>query len=816
MRSDEQAQLQIYFETKKEYDAHREESRIVLQNLLRRIHAFLQRFQRYIYGWAECYAKQVNAGKNVDEDIYTTTAAAESILREFGLTMDQAHLMAGEMGGSGANTSNRGPVVPNLSFYETGFRLFEFADDDYHRTQTYLQYLQMQKTPEKILLYLCNHAKVVGLSATAALPTVLGNYDLNYLKEQLQEHYHELSNATKDKIRRELETLWMPYQKQQIRVDLQIVNHGREHWLLEERLTEIFVRQENVRKYSQRMALCVSDYEWKRYCNIFTAMKAFWVHPEIHSFLCLNQILPAPGKSAMDQTLLEEVLEDLRLEYAPQNTGKIEVLSSGEQFDASKNALLAALQRGEKRFILSSYQTLGAGQNLQYSVDDPGQYVWLNAEFNENDSRFWKKDMDALYLGDVTHVTVNLNEKSGLSEKDLIQFCFQVECLYQNDEISYQTLHALLKDGIRRFSGKQYWENSKAQSMLRQCASIQRQITRDAIQAVGRMGRTFLKRPVVYLFATEKTLSDLDPDCLENRVLSPEMQSLRQARMELRQKAGQVDTLLNEAERRATRGKSYIMRMLNTAWTNESMMLWKALRQTVLCHPRAGAEIWQQDPVVQTYYIQLGEEKRGYLFAQKGDFSEVLLSLDEDKALFAERLKEDGAFPSQVSEEDARLELILAYPGMRDHFVKNGWATEFGNGPYILSPVLFQNIYKGALGEVAGSFILQQELGLSLQEIEDLARFEAFDFVLNDTIYFDFKHWKAKTQMEEATMRNKLLTKLDAVNGKRAFIINLFSDGAGEPTCTSDGCLVEVPGLLLPNGGVNREALAYIRRFFCD
>ena len=545
-------------------------------------------------------------------------------------------------------------------------------------------------------------------------------------------------------------------------------------------------------------------------------MKAFWVHPEIHSFLCLNQILPAPGKSAMNQTLLEEVLEDLRLEYAPQDTGEIEVLSSGEQFDASKNALLSALQKGEKRFILSSYQTLGAGQNLQYSVDDPGQYIRLNAEFNENDSRFWKKDMDALYLGDVTHVTVNLNEKSGLSEKALIQFCFQVECLYQNDEISYQTLHALLKDGIRRFSGKQYWENFKAQSMLYQCASIRRQITRDVIQAVGRMGRTFLKRPVVYLFVTEKTLSDLDLGCLENRVLSPEMQVLRQARMELRRKAEQVDTLQNEAERRATRGKSYIMRMLNTAWTNESMVLWKALRQTVLCHPRAGVEIWQRDPVVQTYYIQLGEEKRGYLFAQKGDFSEVLLSLDGDKALFAERLKEDGVFPSQVSEEDARLALILAYPGMRDRFVKNGWATEFGNGPYILSPVLFQNIYKGALGEVAGSFILHQELGLSLQEIEDPARFEAFDFVLNDDIYFDFKHWKTKTQMEEVAMRNKILAKLDAVNGKRAFIINLFSDRAAEPTCTSDRRLVEVPGLLLPDGGVNRDTLAYIRRFFCD
>ena len=53
-------------------------------------------------------------------------------------------------------------------------------------------------------------------------------------------------------------------------------------------------------------------------------------------------------------------------------------------------------------------------------------------------------------------------------------------------------------------------------------------------------------------------------------------------------------------------------------------------------------------------------------------------------------------------------------------------------------PCSVQNIYKGALGEVAGKFILEKELGLILQEIEDPEKFESFDFVTDGDVFFDF------------------------------------------------------------------------------
>lgn len=807
-----EAQVQIHFEEKDEYYAHQDEPRIILQNLLRRIHVFLLRFQRYVYGWAESYAKLVNVGRQQTEDLYTISAATESIFRQFDLTSEQTRLMSEELTDSKRGRSLQDVISPNLSFYETGFRLFEFIDDDHHRAQTYLQYLQMRNTPENVLLYLCCQAKVVGLSATAALPTVLGNYDLKYIKDQLKEHYHELSDETKVSIQSGLETLWKPYKEGRIQVNLQVVDRGKDHLLLSERLEDIFSQNALAQKYAHRLAaLGAEEYVQKRYCNILTAMKAFWTHTDIRAFLCLNQVLPIPGKRAMDENLLRDALEDLRKVYAPQAVGKMVTLRSGEQFEESKDRLLQDLQTGAKRFVLSNYQTLGAGQNLQYVIQDRSNLVTLNAEYDEKDPRFQKKDFDALYLGDITHTVVNLNEDGSLGAQELMKFCFQVECLYENDEISYRTLNRLLKDGIGRFSGR-HPLNASAQSILRQSDSVHGQITRDVIQAVGRMGRTFLKNPSVYLFTTEKTLYDLDLSCLNGRILSPEMETLRKARTDLGNKETSIDHAHNEAERKATRGNAYILRMLNVDWTEETMALWKALRQTVLQYPRAGLDVLNSNSIIRTYYIPLAQDRHCYFYAQKGDFSEVILSSDQDKMQFAASLPEELS-PSTVSEEEARLAQILSYPGLKEHFVNHGWATEFGTDPYIMSPVLFQNIYKGALGEVAGKFILEKELGLKLQDIEDPENFESFDFVADGNVFFDFKHWKWNMQVEESPMRAKVLKKLDAVGGKRAFIVNLFSDGVSSSSCSNDGRLIEVPGILLPTGQVDQSALNYIGGF---
>ena len=811
VHNEDQAQVQVYFDTPEEYQRHKDEPRLVLQTILRRIHVFLLRFQRYVYGWADAYARQVNAGKRPEEDLYPVAAAAESIFREYGLSPEQVRLMTVELKKEAGTPHTL--TAPDLSFYENGFRLFEFIDDDRHRTQTHLHYLQLQNTPEKVLLYLCRRAKVVGLSATGGLPTVLGNYDLRYLREQLGSRFRSLSVDTQEKIRREMERLWEPYRDGRIRVDLTVLDRQDLPW--QQRLKEIFGAGPDARLYEQQFTIMgLPEYQCQRYCNLFSAMKAFWQHSEIRAFLCLNQLLPAPGKRDLDETLLCKALETLRVLFAPEEQGKLVVLRSGERFEQAKNQLLQSLAEGERRIIFSSYQTLGAGQNLQYPVKGRTGLICLNEEADPADSRMNHKDVDALYLGDITHVTVNLQDAAHWQGSDLMRYCFQMECLYQNDEISRQTMQSLLKNAIGHFSGKREI-HAAAQAQLKGCPSFSGRITRDVVQAVGRMGRTFLKRPVIYLFTTTQVLQNLDVDYLDGTLVAPETEALVRVGRTLQAASHSADRNHLEAERIATCGNAYLMRMLSASWTAESMALWKQLRQTVLRHPRADEVLRKSDSVIHSFYLPLSSTCSSYFYAQKGDFSEVRLAFGADKAAFAAVLRKEhfSVAPSEVSAEEARLPILLRYPGLRAYFEEQGWATDFGDGPYMMSPVHFQNIYKGALGEVAGAYILQRELGLELQEIEDPASFELFDFAGPDGLWFDFKHWKSGTRQDEGTVRRKTLDKLASVAGRRAFLINLIAEPVFQPSCTRDERLVEIPGLLLPDGTANRQAMQYLGRY---
>lgn len=111
-----------------------------------------------------------------------------------------------------------------------------------------------------------------------------------------------------------------------------------------------------------------------------------------------------------------------------------------------------------------------------------------------------------------------------------------------------------------------------------------------------------------------------------------------------------------------------------------------------------------------------------------GDFSDVIIDYGDDKISFVKSKRCDGRNVSEVSPYEARLNKIMMYPEMKVYFNQNGWVTSFDAKEYILSPVLCQNIYKGALGEAVGTYLFQKELGIKLGEINEPDYFEFFDY----------------------------------------------------------------------------------------
>ena len=149
---------------------------------------------------------------------------------------------------------------------------------------------------------------------------------------------------------------------------------------------------------------------------------------------------------------------------------------------------------------------------------------------------------------------------------------------------------------------------------------------------------------------------------------------------------------------------------------------------------------------------------------------------------------------------------------MKEYFKKNGYALEFNINEYLMSPVLFHNIYKGALGEVAGKFILQQELGIELQPITEPEYFEYFDFRLLDDVYVDFKNWKFSYVQDKDEIRKDILRKMEVIGAKRVYIINIIANREYKPGSSIDQRLIEIPMLIKDDGTVNYECLHMIRR----
>lgn len=808
-------QVKIYFENKNDYDKNRSSNDIIVYGLVRGINSFLQKLKIFIFNWANKYSLSINRMRENDDDEFTVENAMRTIYRELDLSTSQIQLLMENL--CIDKKENKKKLIADFSFYNVGFKYFEFVDNDDHLSQTIFNYVQIQDTPEKILLYLSKKSKVIGMSATATLDSVVGNYDINYLKKELNGNFFLVSDDVYEKIKEKLNVIWEPYHRGDVKVEVKILDYNRDNLLLGERLIEILGDRDYVNKYYNKISVLVGEnsYVWKRYCNIMLAFKEFIQHDDIMSFFCLNMVLPESGKNNFDLDLLKELFDDIikinNCNSLLSAQESLYILKS-HNFDEEKEEVLEKLSNGEKIFIMSSYKTIGAGQNLQYKIPQGGKFVQIYKPENNADSRVKFKDMDAIFLGDITNLAVNTYNCEKFEKSNMLKYFFQIEYLYQNDEINYSTLNELIKLGFKTYAKSNDCYQT-ASNKIKEAKSIRKQVTRDVVQAVGRMGRTYVKNSTIYLYTVEKLMDKFDADCLKGKLLSPEMQKLVEVKNNFGYKyTDEEETILNKAERVSSSGKNFIMRMLSRNWNDESMQIWKELRNIVLKYPTAGENEYTSNEIISKLYITSGSESKSYLFAQKGDFSDVIIDFYNDKLVFQNSKRCKDRNVSEVSEEDSRLKQILIYKGMKKFFLSNGWTINFKSDKYILSPILFQNIYKGALGEVAGKFILRQELGLDLNEIETADKFEFFDFEISAGVYIDFKHWKQNyRENDRIDKKAEIMRKLEEIEGKRVYIINILADEGFADHKQNDGRIIEIPCLLNSNGTVNINALNLLK-----
>lgn len=683
------------------------------------------------------------------------------------------------------------------SVYNRGFRYYDFIDDPNHSMRSEIQLFDFQDSPERILLHLSEKAQIIGISATATLETVVGNYDLEYLQRMLQDKYYVMPEADRCRLQESFQTFVANYDK--VNIHVEPVSYNADDRV---ELSEIFNGNEAlIKKYAEKLSISFERVEYAKnnFIRVVKVMKAFILNDSVKSFLCLNNKLPQENKGLFDIKLLEEFADAIIKLYGIKGLKGKDLLYSinSEDYDAKRAEFIQRLSKGEKLFVISSYNTVGAGQNLQYKAPGNATIVAVN-DYDRGDM---EKDFDCIYLEKPTNLLVNVDSKKGIEAEDLIRFVYQMEFLMERGEVSRKDGIAVIKDAFICFSGGYTFSGKKGEPY--KTDSVNNFAIRTLIQAVGRICRTGLKNPDIYIYVDNTILTDYDLSVVEQRMLNPEFAELVKVGKTYYNGQANENSDIAVMENRAGTLALKAMQIINELkrnWTEDSIDYWKALRELCLMRPTLSRKNVEQNSQYQLVYMCAPGEITAYSYEQEGDYNKNI------------NIKFDGSLPRKMSEDEVHLKEIMQIPGVKALFEKHGYATSFVPSEFILTPPMFNNIYKGALGEVVGKYILEQYAGVTLQEMPP-EFFELFDYTLGNGVYVDFKLWKETMLISAEEEKKNVLEKLDKCGGKRAVIINIMLDHNMQITSSDNGRIIEIPYLYrLDRKEIGTEIIAKINR----
>ena len=694
----------------------------------------------------------------------------------------------------------------DIRFCNKGWNYYEFLDEDRHDLKTDIFRYSFEETPEKIMKKMCLSAKVVGLSATASLESVTANYDLNYLKWRLHNGYRQLTENDRERLHQQFKNSVSGYKEDMIQVD--VTEHiTDDDYINSNQWRKIFSNEEVAELIHGELESMLPPrldskgkrtdvYQKRRYLRVAWVYKQFVQQPEFYSLLCMLTTLPKEDSNTLKWSFLQRIFKSITEDVKETYDKDIAVILDSADFDNKKDDILGALAKGQRRFVVSSYQTIGAGQNLQYDIPEllKGKLVHTN-NFIERE----QKDFDAIYLDKPTNVMVNMILPD-VQLDEMARYIYQCEYLCDNYEISPADKDNNIRAAFDKLRGK-----SKFFSPILNTKSARIAATRCLIQAVGRICRTNMKSQHIYIFAHDEIA-----DVIYYQIIDDESKDLNWEFRKLVEKLS-VDRLslmseeidaAKKAEDISYKANRQILKMLNFKyWNKESIEQWQRLRDYVLQHPTLAQEDLENCPW-KFFYIELPTEDNKVYYKTENDFFKTEVSFSAQSGFATE------------SAESVNLHNLMKLPGLKSYFEQNKYATDWVKRKFIMSPPLFNNIYKGALGEFVGKVFFSQIMNV---ELEDLVPeyYEFFDFkVKGKPVFVDFKHWKESTQFNADEYIEKITDKKDECGAETIIVANtqIVSQSNYQPSVTQ--MIVEIPCLYsLVNGELtpNEQAVSYIK-----
>ena len=809
---------------------------IAIQDLLRKVDAFMKRFSYFIWRWANAYMIKENSKRmerkakdGIDLDMMTVDNAAYSIIDKFLSDRQEKRIIFSYYSKMNMQAMRDGQRLP-YSYFANGFTMFELEDNDANNDDTMMSMVKIKDTPESIMAFIAENALVFAISATAAIPSATGNYCRDYLKDVLKDKFHSLPEedaGLTDYIRKELETRNEPYRNE---ISIEVSDVPEDEELIKERLINCFADKESAKLCLNKIEFETSElgeekcsYYANKYMRLAYVVRLFANQKDQQTLLYLGKALPKDSDgSTLKKNVLDYIIEMANIDAGLKGLNMIQpAILTSSNFDETKEQICERLKNGEKLIIFSSYQTVGAGQNLQYPVNESyrDNVVTLPHSYNYEKE---ERDIDSIYLDDITYLTENINDIKHFDIKRNMYHLMQVMECFGNYEISVEAKRELVKAGFNSLQNIL----PKCNVSLNDAQSIKFHVTRDVIQAVGRMGRTCLRNKHISIYIYEKVLRQLDYNTLMAEFNSEEVKAIGK-KLKTKEVTACIDNQLQLAMLRANTisiqvsGKilSTVKRSFKGEWSDNDMRLWKELRELVLKHPTANEEDLADDDL-RAYYINGLQPLSKYLFSvNNNSYRNIhVWFADEDSFRKSKQIIKDEngrLVVHKCSEDDARLQMLLNIKGIREMFQKRGYAEHFQTKKYIMSPALYTNIYKGALGEVCGRYIIENSTLLKLKEIQDGNQFEYFDYRIEDypNVYIDFKHWKISSAPynDKDAIMTEIRSKMDKIGAQRVYIIGILKDSESIANISTDKRIVTIPYLVDENAKIARNMLKFIK-----
>ncbi|GBO53718.1 hypothetical protein APA_1666 [Pseudanabaena sp. lw0831] len=774
---------------------------IDIRSLLIELSSFLTYFQKGISYLSQNYKHLKDEGK-LDKELFAFEFAVKSLLHHFNVDDKDIDLLANKIvTGEVVYKSPQKDLKKLSPFYESGFSYFSIIDKEDHDTLSKIQMIEFDQTPESFLVDICKKAMVVGISATANINSNIGNYDIEYLKSSLNELFFELQNNEIASLQKAYEESTNGYNRLTIKAGF---IGGKSLEESKVNLERVFDDQAIVNDIYGKLKFEIGNKEdgdnsiefvFGRYAKILTAWKYFLDNHDCHGFLCLLNKLPKRKDPQLDLDKIieyaEDLLDDDESTDIVDDISNVIVILSSENFDREKEKLLNDLANGKRRFIISTYQTVGSGQNLQFKIPQNIQPIHTN---NRDKDEYM--DINAIYLDKPTHLMVALNYGS-VSESDLIKYIFQLEFLREAGDISPKEFKSELTRAFRIFLKEP--SNNYSKRYLYKTNAYSSLLNKFIIQAIGRICRTNMKADKIHILADITIKEHLNNVSLpKNMILIHEYNALVSAaslNSDIPDSHNNWIDLENKASHVSCKTASYInQRLLYGSWSEDSKEEWLEIRQQVLRQPT----VIDDSQLIDRWkplYLQLPIPNNFYYFNRPSDSNVEISFSNTDFTL--------------LDETTVRLSELMKIDSFYKLFIKNGWATSFLPSKYMLTPPMFNDIYKGALGEVCGKHVFD-ELNIPLIEL-DVNEFEVFDFKTEKNVYIDFKFWSGAFIRDAEDEISKIRNKMEKIKANKIMIINILApkDQPFKVKIQKDISIIEIPYLYRDNS-IDKEAINFI------